>query len=297
MLLASPCWFCAGVERAIEMVEAAVDDAAGTPVYVRKQIVHNTFLVAQFEARGAVFVDELDQIPDGATVVFSADGVAPAECIGDTIRVSLTAPPVEEVKAGHQILASLGLCERTLEIVSCPGCGRLQIDLYRLSTHVEAAFAGFPHPLRVAVMGCVVNGLGEAQEADIGVASGNGKGQIFVRGEVVATVPESQIVERLVEEPLKLTEAGRIRGTLGRHHYRPRPVVADASVTDQPPGPGDRRAESGMGRADRPGARRRESKPTDRVRAARGRGPDVPRSAADAAVAHQRLFDLVLCAR
>jgi (E)-4-hydroxy-3-methylbut-2-enyl-diphosphate synthase len=129
-----------------------------------------------------------------------AFGVLLAAGIGDTIRVSLSAPPVEEVKVGNQILESLGLRPRQLEIVSCPSCGRAQVDVYKLAEEVTAAFEGFPVPLRVAVMGCVVNGPGEAREADLGVSSGNGKGQIFVRGEVVRTVPESQIVEALIEE-------------------------------------------------------------------------------------------------
>ncbi len=135
-----------------------------------------------------------------------AFGVLLAEGIGDTVRVSLSAPPVEEVKAAIQILQSLGLRPRRLEIVSCPSCGRAQVDVYRLTERVAAAFDGFPLPLRVAVMGCVVNGPGEAREADLGVASGNGKGQIFVRGAVVATVPESQIVEALLEEATRLAE-------------------------------------------------------------------------------------------
>ena len=129
-----------------------------------------------------------------------------AEGIGDTIRVSLSAPPVEEVKVGTAILESLGLRERGLEIVSCPSCGRAQVDVYTLADQVTAALEGFPAPLRVAVMGCVVNGPGEAREADLGVASGNGKGQIFVKGEVIATVPESQIVETLVEQALRIAD-------------------------------------------------------------------------------------------
>jgi (E)-4-hydroxy-3-methylbut-2-enyl-diphosphate synthase len=133
-----------------------------------------------------------------------AFGALLAEGIGDTIRVSLSAPPVEEVKVGLAILESLGLRERGLEIVSCPSCGRAQVDVYTLADEVTAALAGMDVPLRVAVMGCVVNGPGEAREADLGVASGNGKGQIFVRGEVIATVPESQIVERLIDEAMKL---------------------------------------------------------------------------------------------
>ncbi len=135
-----------------------------------------------------------------------AFGALLAEGIGDTIRVSLSAPPVEEVKVGNQILESLGLRERGLEIVSCPSCGRAQVDVYRLAEEVTAGLEGLTVPLRVAVMGCVVNGPGEAREADLGVASGNGKGQIFVRGQVIKTVPESQIVETLIEEALALAE-------------------------------------------------------------------------------------------
>jgi len=135
-----------------------------------------------------------------------AFGALLAEGIGDTIRVSLSAPPVEEVKVGNQILESLGLRERGLEIVSCPSCGRAQVDVYTLAEEVTAGLEGLPVPLRVAVMGCVVNGPGEAREADLGVASGNGKGQIFVKGQVIKTVPESQIVETLIEEALRLAE-------------------------------------------------------------------------------------------
>jgi (E)-4-hydroxy-3-methylbut-2-enyl-diphosphate synthase len=126
--------------------------------------------------------------------------------IGDTIRVSLSAPPVEEVKVGIQILQALNLRPRKLEIVSCPSCGRAQVDVYKLAEEVTAGLEGMEVPLRVAVMGCVVNGPGEAREADLGVASGNGKGQIFVRGEVVKTVPEAQIVETLIEEALRIAD-------------------------------------------------------------------------------------------
>ncbi|AFM16790.1 1-hydroxy-2-methyl-2-(E)-butenyl 4-diphosphate synthase [Mycolicibacterium chubuense NBB4] len=124
--------------------------------------------------------------------------------IGDTIRVSLSAPPAEEVKVGIQILESLNLRPRSLEIVSCPSCGRAQVDVYTLANEVTAGLQGMEVPLRVAVMGCVVNGPGEAREADLGVASGNGKGQIFVKGEVIKTVPEALIVETLIEEAMRL---------------------------------------------------------------------------------------------
>ncbi|MFD7321546.1 flavodoxin-dependent (E)-4-hydroxy-3-methylbut-2-enyl-diphosphate synthase [Streptomyces sp. NPDC059875] len=126
--------------------------------------------------------------------------------IGDTVRVSLSAPPVEEVKVATQILQSLNLRPRKLDIVSCPSCGRAQVDVYKLAAEVSAGLEGMEIPLRVAVMGCVVNGPGEAREADLGVASGNGKGQIFVRGEVIRTVPESKIVETLIEEAMRLAD-------------------------------------------------------------------------------------------
>jgi (E)-4-hydroxy-3-methylbut-2-enyl-diphosphate synthase len=135
-----------------------------------------------------------------------AFGTLLAKGIGDTIRVSLSAPPVEEIKVGIQILQSLNLRARKLEIVSCPSCGRAQVDVYTLADQVTAGLEGLQVPLRVAVMGCVVNGPGEAREADLGVASGNGKGQIFVKGEIVKTVPESQIVETLIEEAMRIAE-------------------------------------------------------------------------------------------
>lgn len=136
----------------------------------------------------------------------TAFGALLREGIGDTIRVSLSAPPVEEVKVGIQILQSMGLRERTLEIVSCPSCGRAQVDVYTLAEEVTEGLKHLTVPLRVAVMGCVVNGPGEAREADLGVASGNGKGQIFIRGEVVETVPEDQIVESLIRHANTLAE-------------------------------------------------------------------------------------------
>ncbi len=139
----------------------------------------------------------------------TAFGILLSEGIGDTIRVSLSAPPAEEVKVGHQILQSLNLRERKLEIVSCPSCGRAQVDVYTLAENVTEGLKDMTVPLRVAVMGCVVNGPGEAREADLGVASGNGKGQIFVKGEVIKTVPEADIVATLIEE------ANRIAAEMG----------------------------------------------------------------------------------
>src|SRR3978361_2375310 len=136
----------------------------------------------------------------GAIKSATAFGALLGGGIGDTIRVSLSAPPVGEVKVGLQILQSLNLRERKLEIVSCPSCGRAQVDVYSLAENVTEGLQGMSVPLRVAVMGCVVNGPGEAREADLGVASGNGKGQIFVKGKGIKTVPESEIVQTLLDE-------------------------------------------------------------------------------------------------
>ena len=133
-----------------------------------------------------------------------AFGALLSKGIGDTIRVSLSAPPVEEIKVGAKILEALNLRPRKFEIVSCPSCGRAQVDVYKLAEDVTAGLEHMTVPLRVAVMGCVVNGPGEAREADLGVASGNGKGQIFVKGEVIKTVPESEIVATLIEEANRL---------------------------------------------------------------------------------------------
>src|SRR5690625_678016 len=134
----------------------------------------------------------------------TAFGALLAEGIGDAIRVSLSAPPVEEVKVGLQILQSLNLRERKLDIVSCTCCGQAQVDVYTLAEKVTAGLEGMAVLLRVAVMGCVVNGPGGAREADLGVASGNGKGQIFVKGEVIKTVQEDEIVETLLDEAKRI---------------------------------------------------------------------------------------------
>ena len=143
----------------------------------------------------------------------AAFGTLLAQGIGDTIRVSLSAPPVEEIKVGTKLLEFMGLRERKLEIVSCPSCGRAQVDVWTLAEEVETGLKQITAPLRVAVMGCVVNGPGEAREADLGCASGNGKGQIFVRGKVVETVPENRVVETLLEHAQ--TMADQMRAELG----------------------------------------------------------------------------------
>jgi (E)-4-hydroxy-3-methylbut-2-enyl-diphosphate synthase len=133
-------------------------------------------------------------------------GALLAEGIGDTIRVSLSADPVEEIKAGVTILESLHLRERGLDVVSCPSCGRAQVDVWTLAEEVQKGLEGIDAPLRVAVMGCVVNGPGEAREADLGVAAGNGKGDIIRRGERIATVREEDIVEAMVHFATEMAE-------------------------------------------------------------------------------------------
>ncbi|MEX1164391.1 MAG: flavodoxin-dependent (E)-4-hydroxy-3-methylbut-2-enyl-diphosphate synthase [Nitriliruptor sp.] len=147
-------------------------------------------------------------------------GALLAEGIGDTIRVSLSADPVEEVKAGIAILEALHLRERGLDVVSCPSCGRAQVDVWTLAEEVQKGLEGLDAPLRVAVMGCVVNGPGEAREADLGVAAGNGKGDIIKKGERIATVREEDIVEAMVHYATEM--AAEIRAERGEGD----PVVA-----------------------------------------------------------------------
>jgi (E)-4-hydroxy-3-methylbut-2-enyl-diphosphate synthase len=126
-------------------------------------------------------------------------GTLLAEGIGDTLRVSLSADPVEEVHAARTILESLDLRRESIRIVACPGCGRLQVDLIRLANEVEERTRNIRKPLTVAVMGCAVNGPGEAREADIGIAGGKGEGLLYVRGEMARKVPEAEIVDALLE--------------------------------------------------------------------------------------------------
>jgi len=151
-------------------------------------------------------VTEAGPTLQGTVKSCAAFGVLLAEGIGDTIRVSLSAPPVEEVVVGTKLLEAMHLRPRTLEIVSCPTCGRCQVDAFALTQKVMEGLQGLTVPLRVSVMGCVVNGLGEGREADLGVAAGNGKGQIFVRGQVVKTVPEDEIVAELLAQANRLAD-------------------------------------------------------------------------------------------
>jgi (E)-4-hydroxy-3-methylbut-2-enyl-diphosphate synthase len=132
-----------------------------------------------------------------------------AEGIGDTIRYSLTADPVEEARAGRQLLEAMGLRERkNVDLIACPSCGRAEIDVIEVARQAQAAFGDREIPLQVAVMGCVVNGPGEARDADIGIAAGNKRGHLFVKGRNVAVVPEDEMVSTLVEWAELIHEKG-----------------------------------------------------------------------------------------
>ncbi len=131
------------------------------------------------------------------------------EGIGDTIRFSLTADPVEEAKAGRQLLEYLGLRERKgLDLIACPSCGRADVDVIKIASEAQSALEALNIPIQVAVMGCVVNGPGEAREADLGIAGGRGKGHLFVKGQVIRVVPEADMVSALVEEAQRIVTEG-----------------------------------------------------------------------------------------
>src|SRR5213596_3593896 len=151
-------------------------------------------------------VTEAGPMPMGAVKSAVGIGTLLSEGIGDTIRVSLTDDPVEEVKVGNAILKSLGLRKRGLDLVACPSCGRAEVDVLGLTRQVNEALEreGLKVPIRVAVMGCVVNGPGEAREADLGIAAGKGQGFLIVKGEVKDKIPESEFVEALVAEARKM---------------------------------------------------------------------------------------------
>ncbi len=154
-------------------------------------------------------VTEAGPPPSGLIKSVAGIGALLMDGIGDTIRFSLTADPVEEAKAGRQLLEFLGLRERKgLDLIACPSCGRAEVDVIDVATRAQAALEAENLPIQVAVMGCVVNGPGEAREADIGIAAGRGKGHLFIKGKVVRVVPESEMVEALLDEARKLVEEG-----------------------------------------------------------------------------------------
>ncbi len=154
-------------------------------------------------------VTEAGPLPEGYIKATAGIATLLAEGIGDTIRYSLTADPVEEARAGRVLLESLGLRERTdIDLIACPSCGRAEVDVIKVADDARAALAGRDLPLQVAVMGCVVNGPGEARDADLGIAAGRGRGHLFVKGQNVAVVPEAEMVDQLVEWAEYISEHG-----------------------------------------------------------------------------------------
>jgi (E)-4-hydroxy-3-methylbut-2-enyl-diphosphate synthase len=154
-------------------------------------------------------VTEAGPLPGGLIKATAGIATLLAEGIGDTIRYSLTADPIEEARAGRTLLESLGLRERkNVDLIACPSCGRAEIDVIEVARQAQAAFGDREIPLQVAVMGCVVNGPGEAKDADLGIAAGRNKGHLFVRGQNVAVVPEDEMVETLVEWATYIDEHG-----------------------------------------------------------------------------------------
>jgi (E)-4-hydroxy-3-methylbut-2-enyl-diphosphate synthase len=169
-------------------------------------------------------VTEAGPPPAGIVKGTAGIGTLLAEGIGDTIRYSLTADPVEEAKAGRQLLEALGLRERkNVDLIACPSCGRAEIDVFKVAQEAQTALEAKALPIQVAVMGCVVNGPGEARSADLGIAAGRRRGHLFIKGQIVRVVPEDEMVSALVEEAEKLVKEG----------VAARLAAADAGAADE----------------------------------------------------------------
>ena len=154
-------------------------------------------------------VTEAGPLPGGLLKGTAGIATLLAEGIGDTLRYSLTADPVEEARAGRTLLEVLGLRERKgLDLIACPSCGRAEVDVIAVATAAQAALTELNLPIQVAVMGCVVNGPGEARHADLGIAAGKKRGHLFIQGQIIRVVPEDEMVEALVEEAKKIVEQG-----------------------------------------------------------------------------------------
>ncbi|MHB8380447.1 MAG: flavodoxin-dependent (E)-4-hydroxy-3-methylbut-2-enyl-diphosphate synthase [Acidimicrobiales bacterium] len=173
-------------------------------------------MIAAYRLASATFdhplhlgVTEAGPLPGGLLKGTAGIATLLAEGIGDTLRYSLTADPVEEARAGRQLLESLGLRERKgLDLIACPSCGRAEVDVIKVATEAQAALNALNVPLQVAVMGCVVNGPGEARHADLGIAAGKKRGHLFIQGQIIRVVPEDEMVEALVEEAKKIIAEG-----------------------------------------------------------------------------------------
>jgi (E)-4-hydroxy-3-methylbut-2-enyl-diphosphate synthase len=173
-------------------------------------------MIAAYRLASATFdhplhlgVTEAGPLPGGLVKGTAGIGTLLAEGIGDTLRYSLTADPVEEAKAGRQLLEAMGLRERKgLDLIACPSCGRAEVDVIKVATEAQTALEALDIPIQVAVMGCVVNGPGEARHADLGIAAGKHRGHLFIQGQIVRVVPEDEMVEALVEEAKRIGAEG-----------------------------------------------------------------------------------------
>jgi (E)-4-hydroxy-3-methylbut-2-enyl-diphosphate synthase len=172
---------------------------------VSRTVAAYRLLAAKVDYPLHVGVTEAGSLYTGIVKSAMGIGMLLAEGIGDTIRVSLTRDPVEEVRVGYEILKGLAIRQRGPQIISCPTCGRCDLDLVDMVSQVDEALANIKTPIKVAVMGCVVNGPGEAKEADIGIAGGKGKGILFKKGDVINTIPQTILVQTLLSEVQKLT--------------------------------------------------------------------------------------------
>jgi (E)-4-hydroxy-3-methylbut-2-enyl-diphosphate synthase len=154
-------------------------------------------------------VTEAGPLPGGLLKGTAGIATLLAEGIGDTLRYSLTADPVEEARAGRQLLEALGMRERKgLDLIACPSCGRAEVDVIKIANEAQSALSALELPIQVAVMGCVVNGPGEARHADLGIAAGKKRGHLFIQGQIIRVVPEDEMVEALVEEAKKIAAEG-----------------------------------------------------------------------------------------
>jgi (E)-4-hydroxy-3-methylbut-2-enyl-diphosphate synthase len=173
-------------------------------------------MIAAYRLASATFdhplhlgVTEAGPLPGGLLKGTAGIATLLAEGIGDTLRYSLTADPVEEAKAGRQLLEALGLRERKgLDLIACPSCGRAEVDVIKIANEAQIALGELNIPIQVAVMGCVVNGPGEARHADLGIAAGKKRGHLFIQGQIIRVVPEDEMVEALVEEAKKIASEG-----------------------------------------------------------------------------------------
>ena len=176
-------------------------------------------------------VTEAGPLPGGLLKATAGIATLLAEGIGDTLRYSLTADPVEEAKAGRQLLEALGLRERKgLDLIACPSCGRAEVDVIKVANEAQEALSALNIPLQVAVMGCVVNGPGEARHADLGIAAGRHRGHLFIQGQIVRVVPEDEMVEALVDEAKKIAAEGVAARLAARDAHAEEEAAADRAL-------------------------------------------------------------------